>query len=146
VTEIAVQFRSAPLRLFRDTPVECLTPNQLVVRIQPDEGISLRFQAKVPGPHVRLGTVKMDFSYADYFASAPNTGYETLLYDCMTGDQTLFHRADMVETGWSVVAPILDVVKETPAALLHDYPAFTWGPAEAEALLARDGRAWRRPE
>ena len=146
VTEIAVQFRSAPLRLFRDTPVECLAPNQLVVRIQPDEGISLQIQAKVPGPHVRLGTVKMDFSYADYFASAPNTGYETLLYDCMVGDQTLFHRADMVETGWSVVAPILDVVQQAPAALLHDYPAFTWGPAEADALLARDGRSWRRPE
>ncbi len=146
VTEIAVQFRSAPLRLFRDTPVECLTPNQLIVRIQPDEGISLRFQAKIPGALVRLGTVKMDFSYADYFAAAPSTGYETLLYDCMVGDQTLFHRADMVETGWSVVAPILDVVNETPAALLHGYPAFTWGPAEADALLSRDGRAWRRPE
>jgi glucose-6-phosphate 1-dehydrogenase len=146
VTEIAVQFRSAPLRLFRDTPVECLTPNQLIVRIQPDEGISLQFQAKVPGAHVRLGTVKMDFSYADYFASAPNTGYETLLYDCMVGDQTLFHRADMVEAGWSVVAPVLDVVKDTPTALLHDYPAFTWGPPEADALLARDGRAWKRPE
>ncbi|MDO8836849.1 MAG: glucose-6-phosphate dehydrogenase [Vicinamibacterales bacterium] len=145
VTEIAVQFRSAPLRLFRDSAVECLAPNLLVVRVQPDEGISLQFQAKVPGPQVRLGTVKMDFSYADHFGSAPNTGYETLLYDCMTGDQTLFHRADMVETGWSVVAPILDVVQQEPAALLHDYPAFTWGPSAADAMLKQDGRAWRRP-
>ncbi len=145
VTEIAVQFRSAPLHLFRDSAVECLAPNQLVVRVQPDEGISLQFQAKVPGPQVRLGTVKMDFSYADYFASAPNTGYETLLYDCMAGDQTLFHRADMVETGWSVVAPILDVVQQESAALLHDYAAFTWGPTAADTLLERDGRVWRRP-
>jgi glucose-6-phosphate 1-dehydrogenase len=145
LTEVAVQFRSAPLRLFRDTPVECLTPNQLVVRIQPDEGISLQFQAKVPGPQVRLGTVHMDFSYTDYFAAAPNTGYETLLHDCMAGDQTLFHRADMVETGWSVVAPVLDVVADAPAALLFEYPAHTWGPAEADALLAQDHRAWRRP-
>lgn len=146
VTEIAVQFRSAPLRLFRHTPAKCLVPNQLVIRIQPDEGISLQFQAKVPGPQMRLGPVKMDFSYADHFAAAPNTGYETLLYDCMTGDQTLFHRADMVEAGWSVVAPVLDVIAETPSAFLHDYPAFTWGPAEADALLARDHHAWRTPE
>ena len=145
VSEIAVQFRNAPLRLFRDTPVECLTPNQLIVRIQPDEGIALRFQAKVPGPHVRLGTVKMDFSYADYFAVSPTTGYETLLYDCMIGDQTLFHRADMVEAGWSVVAPVLDVVADDPSALLFDYPAHAWGPKESDALLARDGRSWRRP-
>jgi glucose-6-phosphate 1-dehydrogenase len=144
VTEIAVRFRNAPLRLFRDTPVECLTPNQLVVRIQPDEGIALQFQAKVPGPHVRLGTVNMDFSYADYFAVSPTTGYETLLYDCMIGDQTLFHRADMVEAGWSVIAPVLDLVTDNPSALLSDYPAHSWGPKAADDLLARDGRSWRR--
>ena len=128
VTEIAVQFRNAPLQIFRDTPIDALTPNRLIIRIQPNEGISLQFQAKVPGPHVKLGPVKMDFNYADYFPSAPNTGYETLLYDCMVGDQTLFHRADMVETGWAVVAPILDVVSQSPAVLLHPYAAFTWGP------------------
>ncbi len=146
VSEIAVQFRRAPLRLFRDTPVEDLEPNLLIIRIQPDEGIFLSFQAKVPGPQVRLGTVKMEFSYADYFDSEPATGYETLLYDCMLGDQTLFHRADMVEAGWAVVAPIQDVLTASPAALLHEYPAFSWGPAEADALMTRDGRAWRRPE
>ncbi|MBM3493873.1 MAG: glucose-6-phosphate dehydrogenase [Armatimonadetes bacterium] len=146
LTEIAVQFRSAPLRLFRDTPVECLSPNQLVIRIQPDEGISLQFQAKVPGQQVRLGVVNMDFSYVDYFDHAPDTGYETLLYDCMTGDQTLFLRADMVETGWAVVAPVLDAVTREPGLALHDYQAASWGPAEADALLARDGRAWRRPD
>jgi glucose-6-phosphate 1-dehydrogenase len=143
-SEIAVEFRRAPLRLFQDTPVECLEPNRLVMRIQPEEGISLTFQAKVPGPQVRLDTVNMAFSYSDYFASTPSTGYETLLYDCMNGDATLFHRADMVEAGWKVVAPILDIVNASPSALLHEYPAFSWGPPEADALLARDGRQWRK--
>jgi glucose-6-phosphate 1-dehydrogenase len=143
-SEIAIQFRRPPLRLFHDTPIECLEANHLVIRIQPDEGISLSFQAKVPGNLVRLGTVNMAFSYADYFAGAPSTGYETLLYDCMNGDATLFHRADMVEAGWKVVAPILDLVDKSPSALLYEYPAFTWGPSEADALLAPDGRQWRR--
>jgi glucose-6-phosphate 1-dehydrogenase len=144
-TKIAIQFKRPPLLLFRNTPVECLEPNLLVVRIQPDEGISLRFQAKVPGAQMRLDTVRMDFSYADHFAIAPDTGYETLLYDCMTGDQTLFHRADSVEAGWAAVEPILDVVRSEPAALLHEYAAFTWGPKEADELIGRDGREWRRP-
>ncbi len=106
-TEIAVQFKRAPFSLFRDTPVGRLDPNVLVLRIQPDEGISLSFDAKKPGPIERLGNVTMDFSYAEYFDAEPNTGYETLLYDAMIGDQTLFHRMDMVEAGWQVVDPIL---------------------------------------
>jgi glucose-6-phosphate 1-dehydrogenase len=142
-SEIVLQFRRPPLHLFRDVPAECLEPNRLVIRIQPDEGISLSFQAKVPGPEMTLGRVDMAFAYEDYFASAPATGYETLLYDCMTGDQTLFHRADIVEAGWSAVAPVLDAVEASPAALLHDYAAYSEGPAEAEALLARDGRRWQ---
>jgi glucose-6-phosphate 1-dehydrogenase len=146
VSEIAIQFNRPPLQLFRQVGVEAVEPNLLLVRIQPNEGISLQFQAKVPGADVRLGTVTMAFNYADYFASAPETGYETLLYDCMTGDQTLFHRADMVAAGWRAVAPILDVVGAMPDALLHQYPAGSWGPVAANALLARDGRAWRRPE
>ena len=97
VTEIAIQFKRAPFMLFRKTSVERLTPNLLVLHIQPDEGISLRFGAKMPGPLVRLGSVNMDFRYADYFGSTPSTGYERLLYDCMMGDATLFQRADMVE-------------------------------------------------
>jgi glucose-6-phosphate 1-dehydrogenase len=132
--------------LFRQVGVEAVEPNLLLVRIQPNEGISLQFQAKVPGADVRLGTVTMAFNYADYFASAPETGYETLLYDCMTGDQTLFHRADMVAAGWRAVAPILDVVGAQPDELLHEYPAGSWGPDAADTLLSRDGRAWRRPE
>jgi glucose-6-phosphate 1-dehydrogenase len=143
VSEIAVQFKCPPFRLFQDTPVTALEPNVLLIRIQPDEGISLRFQAKVPGPDVTLGAVEMDFDYSDYFASAPATGYETLLYDGLTGDQTLFHRADMVDAGWQVVEPILELLRAEPGAFLHEYPAFTSGPAAADALLARDGRAWR---
>jgi glucose-6-phosphate 1-dehydrogenase len=144
-SEVTVQFRQPPLKLFREPAAGSCAPNLLTIHIQPDEGISLQFQAKVPGAQVRLGTVEMDFNYADYFAAAPSTGYETLLYDCMNGDPTLFHRADMVEAGWEVVAPILDLVAAEPAALLHEYPAASWGPAAAETLLARDGRAWRNP-
>ena len=143
VTEIAVQFKRAPFVLFRDTPVECLQPNQLLLRIQPEEGIALRFEAKVPGPRVRLSTVNMDFDYSDYFGATPNTGYETLLYDAMIGDSTLFHRADSVEAGWSVVDPILDAWAASDDGLRF-YPAGSWGPPEADALLERDGRAWRR--
>jgi glucose-6-phosphate 1-dehydrogenase len=144
VTEIAIQFKRAPFILFRKTPVEHLTPNQLVVHIQPEEGIDLFFGAKVPGPIVRLGTVHMHFHYKDYFGSTPSTGYERLLYDCMTGDATLFQRADMVEAGWSVVAPILDVWKALPPRSFPNYPAGSWGPREADELMERDGRQWRR--
>jgi glucose-6-phosphate 1-dehydrogenase len=146
VSEIAIQFNRPPLQLFRQACVGGIEPNLLLLRIQPNEGISLQFQAKVPGAEMRLGTVTMAFNYADYFARVPETGYETLLYDCMMGDQTLFHRADMVAAGWLAVAPILDVVGAEPGALLQEYPASSWGPAAADALLARDGRAWRRPE
>ncbi|HVW85057.1 MAG TPA: glucose-6-phosphate dehydrogenase [Bryobacteraceae bacterium] len=143
VTEIAIQFRRAPFVLFRDTPVEKLTPNLLVMHIQPDEGISLKFGAKIPGPHVKVGGVTMDFHYADYFGTEPSTGYERLLYDCMIGDATLFQRADMVEAGWAVVEPVLDVWKALPARSFPNYPAGTWGPKEADDLMKRDGRLWR---
>ncbi len=143
VTEIVIQFRRAPFVLFRDTPVEKLTPNLLVMHIQPDEGISLRFGAKIPGAHVRVGGVTMDFHYADYFGTEPSTGYERLLYDCMIGDATLFQRADMVEAGWSVVEPVLDVWKALPPRAFPNYTAGTWGPKEADDLMKRDGRYWR---
>lgn len=145
VTEIAVQFKRAPLAMFRHTPVECMQPNWLVLRIQPREGISLQFEAKVPGPRVQLGTVKMDFCYAEYFGQSPSTGYETLLYDCMIGDATLFHRADIVEAGWELVAPILEAWQDGTGAPVSEYAAGTWGPADADALLLRDGRAWHDP-
>src|SRR5438874_24156 len=108
-TQIVIQFRRAPFVLFRDTPVENLMPNQLILHIQPEEGIALQFAAKVPGPIMRLGAVDMNFKYADYFGTQPSTGYERLLHDCMIGDATLFQRADMVEAGWCVVSPALDV-------------------------------------
>lgn len=143
-TEVAIQFKRAPFVLFRDTPVSSLKANQLVIHIAPDEGISMRFGAKVPGPQVKVGSVEMDFNYADYFGTTANTGYEILLYDGMTGDQTLFQRADMVEAGWTVVDPILDVWKALPPRNFPNYPAGSWGPREAEDLIARDGRSWRR--
>jgi len=145
-THIVIQFRQAPFILFRDTPVENLMPNQLIIHIQPEEGISLRFAAKLPGPAMRLGAVDMDFQYADYFGTEANTGYERLLHDCMIGDQTLFQRADMVEAGWCIVSPMLDVWKALPPRNFPNYPAGSWGPEEADDLLERDGRHWRNSE
>jgi len=142
-TQIVIQFRRAPFVLFRDTPVENLFPNQLVLHIQPEEGISLQFAAKVPGAVMRLGAVDMNFKYADYFGTQPNTGYERLLHDCMIGDATLFQRADMVEAGWCVVSPVLDVWKALPPRNFPNYPAGSWGPREADELVERDGRHWR---
>jgi glucose-6-phosphate 1-dehydrogenase len=143
VTEIAIQFKRAPHMLFRDTPIDRLGHNLLVLRIQPDEGISLRFGAKVPGTLLTLGAVNMDFAYADYFGSTPSTGYERLLYDCMIGDATLFQRADMVEAGWAVVEPVLDIWQAVPPRAFPNYAAGTWGPKGADDLLQRDGRRWR---
>jgi glucose-6-phosphate 1-dehydrogenase len=142
VTEFAVQFKRAPFVLFRQTPVEHLRPNRLVIRIQPDEGISLSFGAKVPGPLVRVGTVDMDFQYKDYFGSTPSTGYERLLHDCMQGDATLFQRADMVDASWAVVAPILEACKEHPVGSFPNYKPGTWGPPEADEMMSVDGREW----
>jgi glucose-6-phosphate 1-dehydrogenase len=140
-TEIAIHFKQAPFALFRDTPVEKLTPNIMVLQIQPSEGVSLQFSAKVPGPRVKLGGVRMHFNYADYFHEGPSTGYETLLYDCLIGDATLFQRADNVEAGWAVVQPALDSW-EAGQIHVHPYEAGSEGPEEADELLARDGRHW----
>ncbi len=146
VTEISIQFKRPPLLLFRDTPVERLRTNRLAIRIQPNEGISLRFGAKIPGPIMRVGAVEMNFSYLDYFGSTPSTGYERLLYDCMIGDATLFQRADMVEAGWCVIEPVLDVWKALPPRTFPNYAAGTWGPADATELLERDGSEWWKIE
>jgi glucose-6-phosphate 1-dehydrogenase len=145
-TEIAIQFKRAPFQLFRDTPVENLESNRLVLYIQPEEGLSLRFGAKIPGPIMHMGSVEMKFNYVDYFGRTPSTGYERLIYDCMVGDATLFQRADMVEAGWSVITPILDVWKALPPRSFPNYASGSWGPREADDLLARDGRAWRKIE
>jgi glucose-6-phosphate 1-dehydrogenase len=146
VTEIVIQFKRAPFMLFRKTSVEHLTTNRLIVHIQPNEGISLRFGAKVPGPIVSMGAVNMEFRYADYFGASSGTGYERLLYDCMIGDATLFQRTDMVEASWSVVGPIIDVWKALPPRSFPNYAAGTWGPKESDDLIGRDGRHWRNIE
>jgi glucose-6-phosphate 1-dehydrogenase len=140
-TEIAIQFKQAPMALFRGTQVDKLVPNFMIIHIQPDEGVTLRFAAKIPGPVVRLGTVDMAFRYADYFKVEPSTGYETLIYDCMIGDATLFQRADNIEAGWAAVQPVLDAwaAETAPPAF---YQVGSCGPAEADALLERDGRHW----
>src|SRR5579875_2727272 len=107
-TQIAIRFKEAPCALFRGTAVRHPAPNWLLLRIQPDEGIALEFGTKIPGPSMKLGDVRMDFKYQDYFGTAPATGYETLIYDVMIGDATLFQRADNIEEGWKVVQPVLD--------------------------------------
>jgi glucose-6-phosphate 1-dehydrogenase len=145
-TQIAIQFKRAPFVLFRKTAVDQLEPNRLVLHLQPDEGISLSFSAKVPGPVVQIGDVNMNFNYTDYFNATPQTGYERLLYDCMLGDATLFQRSDMVETAWHVVAPVLDVWEALPPRKFPNYAAGTWGPPEADDLLAKDQRHWSTDE
>jgi glucose-6-phosphate 1-dehydrogenase len=142
-TEIAIKFKQAPFALFRDTPVERLASNDLALQIQPEEGVTLRLSAKVPGPSVRMDAVTMAFNYKDHFNAAPHTGYETLIYDCMFGDPTLFQRADNIEAGWRVVQPILDAWQNTRVSQLPIYPAGSAGPPEADELLRRDGRRWR---
>jgi glucose-6-phosphate 1-dehydrogenase len=142
-SEVVIQFKQAPFALFRDTPVDRLTPNDLSILIQPEEGVTLRFGAKIPGPSVRMEGVAMKFNYREHFRAAPNTGYETLIYDCMRGDATLFQRADNIEAGWRVVAPILEAWAQEGLGNIPLYPAGSTGPAEAEELLTRDHRHWR---
>jgi len=145
-TEIVIQFKRAPLLLFKKTAVDRIEPNRLVLHLQPEEGISLNFAAKIPGPVVQLGGVNMDFNYADYFNATPQTGYERLLYDCMLGDATLFQRSDMVEASWQVVAPILDIWAALEPRRFPNYAAASWGPEEADELLQQDGRRWFEPQ
>jgi len=144
-TEITIQFKRTPFEIFRNSPVHNHS-NQLVMQIQPVEGISLSFGAKVPGPVLRVGSVDMSFEYTKYFGADAYTGYEVLIYECMIGDATLFQRADMVEAGWSIVDPILDVWQALPPRRFPNYPSGTWGPAESDELLTRDGRQWRKIE
>ena len=142
-SEIAIRFKSAPLALFRDTPVDELDADWLILRIQPDEGIRLRFNAKRPGPAMALESVAMDFKYKDYFQQAPAVGYETLIYDCLIGDATLFQRADQVEAAWALVEPVLTRLAATNPRHFPNYAAGSEGPIAANDLLAKDGRSWR---
>ena len=145
-TEIVIQFKRMPFELFRNAPFHKLHTNTLVIQIQPVEGISLSFGAKIPGPVLRVGSVDMSFEYSKYFGADAYTGYEVLLYDCMIGDATLFQRADMVEAGWSVIDPVLDVWKAVPPRKFPNYASGSWGPAESDQLLETDNRQWRKIE
>jgi len=145
-TEIAIQFKRTPFELFRKAPFHKLHTNTLVIQIQPVEGISLSFGAKIPGALLRVGSVNMSFEYNRYFGADANTGYEVLLYDCMIGDATLFQRADMVEAGWKVVDPVLDVWRALPPRKFPNYASGSWGPADADQLLQQDERQWREIE
>jgi len=144
VTEIAIQFREVPLLIFQSAAQQT-NPNVLTMRIQPNEGISLRFEAKMPGPELRTRSVDMDFSYGSSFGMATADAYNRLLLDCMLGDQTLFTRSDEVEAAWHVISPALHAWDEaSDPTLVPQYEAGTWQPAEAEALMNADGRNWRR--
>jgi glucose-6-phosphate 1-dehydrogenase len=142
-TEVAIDFKQAPFAMFRNTPVDRLARNFLVMSIQPDEYIGLQFNAKVPGPAITISGVNMTFKYEDYFDAAPRSGYETLIYDCMIGDAILFQRADGIEAGWRAVQPFLDAWRNAGPDGLAVYKAGSEGPAEADQLLTRDGRRWR---
>ena len=144
MTEIAIRFKSAPMAQFQGTDIQDISANWLVIRIQPQEGISLQFEVKRPGPEVEVATVRMDFAYKDFFAHEPNVGYETLLYDVMIGDATLFNRADMVEDAWRVVQPILDSWGAGGGPAM--YASGADGPKESDDLLSREGRHWRPVE
>ena len=142
-TSIAIRFKEPPSILLRDMDVRKAAPNWLLLRIQPDEGMSLEFGAKVPGPTMQIGDVRMDFKYQDYFGTAPATGYETLIYDVMIGDATLFQRADNIESGWAAVQPILDYWGNNKPHDFPNYRAGSDGPVSADELLQRDGHEWR---
>ncbi len=145
VTEIAIQFKEAPHLPFRKSQIEQAEGNVLALRIQPDEGVTLKLEAKVPGPSMRIRSVAMDFSYGATFGAEDASPYERLILDCMKGDQTLFDRADGVEAAWALVDPLLQAWDADRSIVFPNYPAGSWGPKEAEDLIQRDGRAWRLP-
>jgi glucose-6-phosphate 1-dehydrogenase len=145
VSEIAIQFKPVPQILFRATTPEGIEPNVLVLRIQPDEGASLTMASKVPGVQAQLQTVEMDFHYGTSFGAPSPEGYERLLHDVMLGDQTLFMRGDEVEAAWKLMTPILEHWAACNVSELPAYTAGSWGPREADALLAADGFCWRQP-
>jgi glucose-6-phosphate 1-dehydrogenase len=141
-TEIVVEFKKAPEVLFRGTPVNSLGSNRIVFHIQPYQGIEVQFQAKIPGPALRLQPVHMKFGYGEAFRASRYTGYEVMIYSCSRGDATLFSRGDLVEAAWQVAQPILDYWAATPADDFPNYIRSTWGPKQAAELIARDGRRW----
>jgi glucose-6-phosphate 1-dehydrogenase len=145
VSEVSILFRSAPHQPFPSAAVEKWQPNRLIIRIQPEEGIITRIQAKQPGTRLLLGPVDMQFRYQDAFSTAPPEAYETLLLDVIRGDATLFMRADQVECAWKIVAPVLEAWESMPPGDFPDYPAGSWGPESANLLIAREGHSWLQP-
>jgi len=141
-TEIVVRFKSPPISLFTDSESDPLGPNRLIMHIQPKEGITFQVRAKTPGPSICTKGVKLEFDYHQFGTVAPTTGYEKLLYDCMVGDSTLFHRTDMVEAAWKVADPILDAWGNNPPKDFPNYAPGAWGPPAAELLMKRDNHEW----
>jgi len=145
VTEIRIHFKSVPHLLFRGPEMDAIQPNVLALRIQPDEGISLRFSSKVPGGTVRIRPVNMDFRYGTSFGAEPPEAYERLLLDALLGDSTLFTRRDEVEAAWDLITRILEGWKRDSKAKIPVYEAGTWGPAESDRFLEAAGHAWAKP-
>jgi glucose-6-phosphate 1-dehydrogenase len=143
ITEIAIQFKRPPLEIFRRVTPTSVSPNLLIVNVQPDEGISVRFQAKLPGARMQLAPVMMNFRYGVAFGGGVPEAYETLLLDALLGDATLFARHDFVEASWALITPVHQRWQQDASASLPTYEAGHWGPPESEALLGRDGRRWR---
>jgi glucose-6-phosphate 1-dehydrogenase len=145
VTEVAIQFKRPPMLLFKNCAVEDVSPNVLVMRIQPNEGISLTFEVKPPGPDVCVSPLSLNFNYAESFGNSAPEAYETLLEDCIEGDSTLFTRHDWVEAAWSLMDPIIQVWNLSKPKSFPNYEAGSWGPKDADEFMQRDGRHWRRP-
>jgi glucose-6-phosphate 1-dehydrogenase len=145
MTQIVVRFKTPPLALFGSNENEMISPNRLIFYIQPEEGITFQVRAKIPGPTLATNAVHLDFDYSQFGERAPTTGYEKLLYDCMVGDSTLFHRSDMVEAAWEAAQPILDAWANNPPKDFPNYAAGTWGPNAADELLERDNHKWWYP-
>jgi len=145
ISEVSIQFRPVPHQSFPSTAIRDFQPNRLMIRIQPDEGILLRFQAKRPGLQIHLSPVDMHFFYREAFRAKPPDAYETLLVDVMLGDGTLFKRADQIEAAWSIMTPILEAWELSAPPDFPNYPAGTWVVEPAAILIARDGRNWLTP-
>ena len=145
VTEIAIQFKRVPHLLFGLTPADTLNPNAIVIRVQPNEGFSLQFRVKSPGQTIRMHQVSMNFGYESLFNGEAPPAYETLLLDIMRGDRTLFAHSEWIEYAWGLITPIIEAWESGPASNFPNYAAGSWGPPEADALIAMDGRSWRRP-
>jgi glucose-6-phosphate 1-dehydrogenase len=145
VTEIAIQFKKTPHHLFTSLPAEINVQNNIVIRIQPDEGISLKFSSKIPGSAMRMRPVTMDFRYGFSFGERLADAYTRLLLDCMLGDATLYARGDSVDLGWLLITPMLEQWGADSRWPLFEYPAGAWGPKEADAMIRADGRTWRLP-